>query len=75
MSKAKVALPKGTDEIRIHRTDNTFFTLKDGDTVELSDVPGQQRAERLMDKHFVPITTSPEAAQPKPDAAPAKGKK
>jgi hypothetical protein len=74
MPKAKVNLPKGTETIRIHRTDNTFFDLKDGDTVELDEVPGRQREERLMDKHFVPITTPvPEAAQP--TAAPSKGKK
>lgn len=71
MPKATVKLPSGTEEIRIHRTDNSFFTLKNGDTIELDDVPSQQRFERLMAKHFIQI---PEA---KADAAPpaVKGKK
>lgn len=74
MPKAKVALPKGTEEIRVHRTDNTFFTLKDGDTVELDDVPAQQKFERLMSKHFVPIP-EPVPQAKVADAAPVKGKK
>lgn len=74
MPKAKVTLPKGTDEIRIHRTDNTFFTLRNGDTVELDDIPAVQRAERLMDKHLVPVVEARTPAAPTPAPTP-KGKK
>lgn len=74
MPKAKVQLPKGTESIRIHRVDNTHFDLKTGDVVELDDVPGRQREERLMDKHFIPIPDP--VPQAKADAAPpVKGKK
>lgn len=68
--KARVALAEG---FRIHRTDNTFFDVKQGDVVETDDIPGRQREERLMDKHLVPITDAPKAAVAA-DAAKPKGK-
>lgn len=71
--KAKVALKEG---FRYHRTDNTFVDLKEGDVIEADDIPGMQKAERLMAGHLVPVGAE---AAPEPESekkeAPAKGKK
>lgn len=58
MARAKVTLPKGTESIRIYRLDNTFFDLRDGDTVDLDGVPATARADRLAAGHFMPSPTS-----------------
>jgi hypothetical protein len=65
--KARVTLKEG---LRYHRLDNSFVDLKEGDIIELDDLSPMERAERLSDKHLVPV----EERKPKAPEAPAPAK-